>query len=115
MTDADIAAIRDIQNQRYDRWDWNYGFCEDGGLVRKKRIENCGTVEAHITLKNDLIAGISFHGDYFSTLSPEILGGLLTGLPLIEEALLVALEGHRAEDYITGLHNEVLVTLLCGK
>ena len=115
LTQADIAAIQEIQSKRYDQWAWNYGFCEAGALIRKRRIEGCGTVEAHITLKNDLITGISFRGDYFSTLPPEELASLFIGLPLMEGALRTALENHRAGDYMTGLENEDLVDLLCGQ
>lgn len=115
LTDDDVAAIREIQQSRYSQWSWNYGFCESGDLIRKKRIEGCGTVEVHISLKNDLITGISFLGDYFSTLSPAELGKLFIGLPLVTEALHCALENHRAGDYITGLGNNELIDLLCGK
>lgn len=115
LTDEDIKAIQEIQQNRYAQWSWNYGFCETGDLIRKKRIEGCGTLEVHITLKNDLISGISFCGDYFSTLSPDELGTLFLGLPLVAGALNSALEQHKAGDYITGLENEVLVDLLCGK
>ena len=115
LTDGDIAAIEEIRKQRYATREWNYGFCEEGALIRKRRIEGCGTVEAHITLKEDLISGITFRGDYFSTLPPEELSSLFLGLPLVEGALLAALDGHRAGDYITGLENEKLAALLCDK
>ncbi len=115
LTDEDIAAIEEIRKQRYATWEWNYGFCEEGTLIRKRRIEGCGTVEAYITLKNDLISGITFRGDYFSTLPPEELGNLFLGLPLVEGALCTALDDYWAGDYITGLENEELVALLCGK
>ena len=115
LTQADIASIKEIQSRRYDQWAWNYGFCEAGALIRKRRIEGCGTVEAHITLNNDLITDISFRGDYFSTLPPEELAGLLIGLPLMEGALRTSLENCRAGDYMTGLENEALIALLCGR
>lgn len=114
LTQTDIAAIQEIQQCRYAQREWNYGFCEPGALVCKRRIEGCGTLEAHITLKNNLIADISFRGDYFCTLPPEELAGLFVGLPLIEGALRAALEGHRTGDYITGLDDEILVGFLCN-
>ena len=113
LTEQDIAAIEQIRIQRYATREWNYGFCEPGALIRKKRIEGCGTVEAHITLKNDLIAELQFRGDYFSTLPPEDLARKLIGLPLIPGALASALETCRAEDYITGLSKGELIDLLC--
>lgn len=113
LTDADVAAIQVIQKNRYATREWNYGFCETGAMVRKRRIEGCGTVEAHITIKNNLISKLQFRGDYFSTLPPEELAEKLIGLPLIPGSLSRALETCRAEDYITGLGNWELVCLLC--
>lgn len=113
LTEEDISAIQELADRRYTQWEWNYGYCEEGTLVRKKRIEGCGTVEAHITLKNDLITGLQFRGDYFSTLSPEGLSKKLLGLPLNAKALETALEDCNPGDYITGLITRELVTLLC--
>lgn len=113
LTNADIAAIMELRDRRYATREWNYGYCEAGALIRKRRIEGCGTVEAHISLKDNLITGLSFRGDFFSTLPPEELSGLFMGLPLVEGALRTALEGYRAADYITGLENEDLIKLLC--
>ena len=115
LTDRDIAAIEEIKSQRYATREWNYGFCEEDALIRKKRIEGCGTIEAYIILKDDLISNITFRGDYFSTVPPEELASLFLGLPLVESALLCAMDGYRAGDYITGLENGDLCALMCGK
>ena len=114
LTDADLAQIEQIQHSRYALREWNYGFCEAGDLVRKQRIEGCGTVEVHIRLKNDLISGITFRGDYFSTLPPEELGKKLLGLPLNANALAAVLEDCSVGDYITGLTAQDLVNLICS-
>lgn len=114
LTDADLAEIEKIRNSRYALREWNYGFCEAGDLVRKQRIEGCGTVEAHIRLKNDLITGITFRGDYFSTLPPEELVKKLLGLPLNANALAAVLEDCSVGDYITGLTAQDLINLICS-
>lgn len=113
LTDKDIAAIKKIRDRRYATREWNYGFCQESSLIRKKRIEGCGTVEAHISVKDDRITGLFFRGDYFSTLPPEELANLLINLPPEEDALRKALDGHCAADYITGLDNEELIYLIC--
>lgn len=115
LTKADIAAIQRIQQERYSQWEWNYGYCEKNALVRKKRIENCGTVEARITQKNNFITSITFHGDYFSTLPPEDLAQRFIGLPIVEESLRSVLEDCAVTDYITGLSNEDFIALICGE
>lgn len=115
LTEEDIAAIEQIRLNRYAKQEWNYGFCEEGAQIRKKRIEGCGTVEAHITLKNERIAGLTFRGDYFSTFPPDELAKRLLGLPLIPSVLDTTLASIRAGDYITGLENGDLVAILCGR
>lgn len=113
LTKADVAAIEEIKNQRYTTKEWNYGFCQESSLARKRRILGCGTVTAHISFKNERISGLLFSGDYFSTLPPEELGKLLIGVPAEREALRKALGGHCAADYITGLNNDDLISLIC--
>ena len=113
LTQADIAAIEELRAQRYSQWEWNYGYCQSDALVRRRRIEGCGTLEARLTLNDGLISGLSFHGDYFSTLPPEELAQKFLGCPLVEAALRCALDGYTVSDYITGLDNEDLLALLC--
>jgi hypothetical protein len=65
-------------------------------------------------MENGCISGIRFYGDYFSTLPPEQLAQKLTGVPFTEEACLQALAGCDVENYITGLDNKGLISLLMG-
>lgn len=112
LTDADVAAIRKLQQERYMQREWNYGFCEESAIIRKARFEGCGMVEANLSLEHDRITGIRFHGDYFSTLPTENLAEQLKGVALSDEALRKALTGVEVSDYITGLDNEDLINLL---
>ena len=113
LTETDISAIEEIKKQRYATREWNYGFCQESSLIQSRRIEGCGTVTVHISCKDELITGLFFTGDYFSTLPPEELGDLLVGVPMERDALRKVLNGHSASDYITGLDNEDLISLIC--
>ncbi len=113
LTPEDVAAIEKIRDARYARPEWNYGFCQDNATVRRRRFPGCGTVEAHVTLHDGLIAGIAFHGDYFSTLPTEELAGLFVGAPLSPDAVENAIGNRDVGDYITGLSGEDLIALLC--
>lgn len=112
LSDADIAAINEIREKRYTLWEWNFGASPPCTMVKKARIEGCGTLEARIRMENGCISGLSFCGDYFSTLPPEILAQKLTGIPLTEDACMQALRDCCAEEYITGLTNDKLITIL---
>ena len=112
LTDEDIAAIHRIRESRYALWEWNFGASPPCTLVRKARIEGCGTVEAQIQMESGCISGIRFCGDYFSTYAPEQLAQKLIGIPFTREACRDALAGCDAGEYITGLKNDELISLL---
>ena len=78
LTDADLAAIAELQ-QRYDSWDWNYGHSPACTIMKKQRIEGCGTVEAYLTIRHGIIENIVFRGDFFSAADPAELAQLLEG------------------------------------
>lgn len=111
LTEADLAAIDHIRAQRYDTWQWNYGASPACDLVKHRRFEGCGTVEAHIRLQRGVITGIDFRGDFFSTEDPVALSALLEGCPLEQSALKNALANVDAGLYFHGLSTEDLLSL----
>lgn len=112
LTEADVAAVEAIKKARYDRWEWNYGVSPPCDLLRRRRVEGCGLVEAHIHLVEGCVAAVSFFGDFFSAAEPEELAELLRGCPLREEALQNRLEGVDVSRYFAGLTGDGLVSLL---
>ena len=113
LTAEDIAAVEKLKQERYGTWEWNYGASPVGMLTRKKRIEGCGTVEAHIGLEKGCITEIVFRGDFFSSVEPEELVPLLVGLPLTEEALRPVLTSADVPSFFTGATTEEILSLLC--
>lgn len=112
LTQEDLAAIENIRAERYGTWEWNYGMSPGCTVLRKKRIEGCGNIQAHLTLDRGCIASLCFRGDYFSTEDPDILAKALEGAPLTEEGCRQALLGIDPERYITGLSRDALLSLL---
>lgn len=112
LTQADIAAAEAIKKARYDRWEWNYGVSPPCDLLRRRRVEGCGSVEAHIRLEEGRIAALSFFGDFFSAIEPEELAPTLQGCPLREADLRERLEGADVSLYFAGLTAQGLIGLL---
>ncbi len=115
LTQADIAAVEAIQAARYDRWEWNYGISPPCDVLRRRRVEGCGAVEAHIHLEKGCIAAISFFGDFFSAVEPEELAGLLLGCPLREEDLTARLKKLDVSRYFSGLTATALLDILLNR
>ena len=112
LTAADDEEIERIKQERYDRWDWNYGLSPAGNLSKTQRIEGCGTVTATIGVEHGSLTALSFSGDFFSTEEPQLLALRLIGLPFREEALAAALERESPSLYFSGMTSEALLRLL---
>ena len=113
LTQEDMDAVEKIKRERYDTWQWNYGASPAGTLLRRRRVEGCGTVEARIAADHGVITDIVFSGDFFSAIEPETLAPKFIGKRLVREDLAQALEGVRADMFFSGLSNEDLLDILC--
>lgn len=79
FTPRDLDEIEKLRQTRYDTWQWNYGASPACTLRKKARIEGCGTVEAYLDVAHGRIAGVTFHGDFFSISEPAELAQMLVG------------------------------------
>ena len=66
LTQDDLAAVEKLRAERYATWDWNYGFSPVCTMLRRRRVDGCGMIEAYITVEHGKIAALSFKGDFFS-------------------------------------------------
>lgn len=112
FTEEDLQAIREIREQRYARWEWNYGASPAGCLEKKRRIDGCGTVSAFLSTDKGRICELSFHGDFFSTLGPEALAQRLIGTRLEEEELASVLSDLDPGLYLQGMTRDALIRFL---
>lgn len=112
LTAQDKAAIESIAENRYNSWQWNYGHNTQCTMLKKGRVEGCGTVQAHITLKKGLISDVQFFGDFFSISEPADLAKLLIGIRPEKEEYEKALKGIDVKQYFTGLTNVAFIDLI---
>ena len=108
----DLSAIEQLKARRYDTWEWNYGRSPACTLMKKRRFEGCGTVEAWLTLSQSTIRHLQLQGDFFSIQPPEQLAQQLIGCPLRADALQAVLAKLDTKQYIMGLETEDFVSLL---
>ncbi len=112
LTGADKEAVEALRARRYGTWEWNWGVSPQCSLLRRRRMEGVGSVQAHITLDKGRITETVFRGDYFSAEDPAVLARQLLGCPLTREALEAALQNTDPSRYISGLRREMLLELL---
>lgn len=115
LTDGDVRHIEQ-QEQRYYLPDYLYGSSAHADIIRRQRIEGCGTVELHISLSGSLILDVCLAGDYFCLGDADTaFRTTFTGLPFTPDRLTQAIRQHHPEQCIRGLTEEALIGLLTGK
>ncbi|MBE6908816.1 MAG: lipoate--protein ligase [Ruminococcaceae bacterium] len=114
-TPADEAAVDALCAERYGTYDWNYGASPECTLLRRARIEGCGTVEAYLTIERGVIVRLAFRGDFFSIDEPETLADRFLGLRLEPEQLRSALREVDVSRCFVGMTDEAFLSLLIGE
>ena len=113
FSEEDRAAIEELCRTRYRTWEWNVGVSPASSLIRRRRFEGCGSVEARIQMEHGRIVSLRFVGDFFSAEEPDPLEKKLVGLPLERTALARALEGLDVSRFFLGIETPQLLELLC--
>ncbi len=112
FTQAELDEAEALRTSRYGTWEWNYGQSPAGTVCKRRRIEGCGMVEAHLSLAQGRIAGVDLRGDWFGAEDLTALLAPLTGLPLDCETLSAALSELDVTQYVVGLTRKTLAELL---
>lgn len=114
LTLDDVQAIETLERE-YLSQEFVYGNNPRYTVMRRRRIEGVGEMEARVELKNGIVKDLNLVGDYFLTgdLDGQIVARL-RGVPLKREALTEALP-ERVEDVIMNLSRDSLVSLLLGE
>jgi len=112
LSEKDIFQIEQLE-QSYYAPAYLYGQATASDITRSARIEGCGKVELHITLRGSLISDIALRGDYFETADAQTaFRQALIGATLTLESLKEVLARQHPERTIRGLTSERLLKLL---
>lgn len=79
LSDAEISAANQLKSEKYDTWEWNFGFAPPYNFHKKSRI-SCGTVDVYLDVKRGIISNAKIYGDFFGTEDITRLEQALTGL-----------------------------------
>ncbi|NLW79024.1 MAG: lipoate--protein ligase [Ruminococcaceae bacterium] len=111
LTDADIANIQKLRDEKYITWDWNYGKSPAYNM-RKERRYPFGGITVTMDVEKGVIRTIRFNGDFFGNGDILELCAALEGQPLTKEAVLAALKDVDVNAYIMGMDADTMVDLL---
>ena len=113
LTQDDLAAVEKLRAERYATWDWNYGFSPVCTMLRRRRVDGCGMIEAYITVEHGKIAALTFKGDFFSASEPDELAAHFVGCTSDRAGYEKALGDVDVSRYFAGLQKDELIDILC--
>lgn len=114
LTAVDVAEIEELEHNVYLSPAFIQGKDPMHTIVRRRRIDGVGCVEAHIEVKGGTVKNISLTGDFFATGNVEAITGRLKGVSLDRKALDAALP-RKLDGIIMNMPRDDLVALLAGE
>ena len=108
----ELAEIEKIKKERYDKWEWNYGFSPSYSVEKSRRFEGCGKIEVHMNTEDGSITDLQFFGDFFGVKDSADLAKALIGTKLERQALESRLADFDIAQYFHGLEKNDFLNLL---
>lgn len=109
-SEADIANIQKLADERYRTRDWNYGSSPAFSYRHSFRYEK-GTLEICVNSSGGRIGDVCFYGDFFGT-NPDIsiLANAVAGAEYSRQGIARAIEGLNISDFIAGLDEKQFIS-----
>ena len=112
-TDADIAAISTLRDEKYTTWEWNFGQSPDYNMVNNLRTGG-GLLEVHLDVQNGIINHVRIFGDFFHIGDMTELEQSLAGTPHNEINIRRKLAQTHLSDYLVNISADELLHVLVG-
>lgn len=78
LSDEDLLGIKKLQQEKYETWDWNFGFSPNYNFKKAIKIP-AGFIEIHLDVVHGIIDKVKIFGDFFASQSIELLEQELVG------------------------------------
>jgi lipoyltransferase and lipoate-protein ligase len=98
FSEAELAKIQQIRDEKYATWEWNYGYSPKYNFQQGVRCPG-GTLEMNLEVQKGIIQAAKIQGDFFHLRDIEPVENALVGLPHEETAIRARLEAVEAERY----------------
>jgi lipoate-protein ligase A len=90
LSKEEERMVKDLRNQKYGTWSWNYGESPPCNVVKKKRHPS-GTVETRMVIEGGTISGLKFYGDFFAKENITEVERAFIGAAMEESAIMKVL------------------------
>jgi lipoate-protein ligase A len=114
LPEESIAAIRKLQEEKYDTWQWNFGKSPKFQMHNRRR-HTGGLLDIHLSVDTGAISEIRIFGDFLALLPVSDLEEVIEGCAYEENALITALSDIDLVPYLGIITLQELVDTICNK
>lgn len=108
LNDNELTEIKNLMEQRYKKWEWNFGESPEFNIQKTKRYDG-GSLDIRLTVKDGVIKECKIYGDFFGDKDVSGLEKELLNNKFEEKHINSTLEKISMEDYFYGIDkNNVL-------
>ncbi|SCZ06524.1 lipoate--protein ligase [Alkaliphilus peptidifermentans] len=111
LNDDDIVIIKKLMDDRYIKWDWNYGESPAFTLQKNRRYPG-GNLDIRMNVKDGIIEDCKIYGDYFGQMDTKDLTDQMIKLKYEESAILTLLEEIDFSQYFTHISRDEFMDCL---
>jgi len=114
LTAEEWQGVRELKQEKYDTWDWNYGRSPRFNIQRTKRFP-LGEVDLRIFVEKGRIKDFKIYGDFFGKEPLEDLEKLLLGIRYVKEDISSVLQEVHITPYFGNLPKSDFIDLIYGE
>lgn len=111
LTDEDWDNIHKISEERYQKWEWNYGKSPKFDLKKSHKFP-AGLVDVRMNVSKGVIQDCKIYGDFFGMGEVKVIEDSLTGVQYRREALEEALADVDVPHYLGRITKDELIDLI---
>ncbi|MGE6630877.1 lipoate--protein ligase [Bacillus sp. NPDC077027] len=111
LTEDDWKKIHEISNERYQKWEWNYGRSPKFNLQHSKRYP-AGSIDLRLEVKKGTIQDCKIFGDFFGVGDISDIEQKLIGLQYDPKSISDALEDIEMKHYFGNVSKEDFLDLI---
>jgi len=104
LTPEDIKNIEKLRDEKFARWEWNYGYSPRYDFEKLVRTEKGGGVEFHLNIEKGLIKDIRIYGDFFHKHDIDVIEKSLVGVRHDADAIRQTLSAFKFDDYFKNIN-----------
>lgn len=111
LTENDLKEIDKLVENRYKKWEWNYGESPNFNIQKTKRYQG-GSLDIRMDVKDGLVKDCKIFGDFFGQEDIQELSSLLVNKKYAEASILEVLNQVDFEKYFHLISKEDFIDCL---